>query len=107
MRLAKEKQITFAKGDVSLLSTPTELTLIRKLIQFPELIEMITVTSEPHHLAYYAQELATLFNQFYKDCRVVTDDVPLTQARLKLVKVTQILLVKTLHLMGMTAPETM
>ncbi len=107
MRLAKEKQITFAKGDVSLLSTPTELTLIRKLIQFPELIEMIAVTSEPHHLAYYAQELATLFNQFYKDCRVVTDDMPLTQARLKLVKATQIVLVKTLHLMGMTAPETM
>jgi len=107
MRLAKEKNIDFADGDVTLLVTAPELTLIRKLIQFPEIIEMIAATLEPHHLAYYAQDLAAVFNQFYKDCRVVTDDIALTKARLKLVQVTQIVLAKTLHLMGMTAPETM
>ncbi|MDD5190299.1 MAG: DALR anticodon-binding domain-containing protein [Dehalococcoidales bacterium] len=80
---------------------------MRKLIQLPEIIELITATSEPHHLAYFTQELAILFNQFYKDCRVVTEDIPLTKARLKLVQATQIVLAKTLNLMGMQAPETM
>ena len=107
MRLAEEKQINFADGDTSLLTTEPELTLIRKLLHFPELIEMTTITLEPHHLAYYAQELANTFHAFYKDCRVVTDDEPLTKARLKLVMASKIVLAKTLHLMGMTAPDRM
>ena len=107
LRLAKEKNINFDNGDTTLLFTAPEMTLIRKLIQFPEIIEIITATLEPHHLAYYAQELAIIFNQFYKDCRVITEDVPLTMGRLKLVQTSQIVLARTLHLMGMTAPETM
>ena len=68
---------------------------------------MATITLEPHHLAYYAQELATTFHAFYKDCRVVTDDEALTKARLKLVMASKIVLAKTLHLMGMNAPDRM
>jgi arginyl-tRNA synthetase len=107
IRLAEEKNISYADGDVSLLSTEPELTLIRKLLNFPELIETVTITMEPHHLAYYAQELATVFHAFYKDCRVVSDDEALTKARLKLVKAAQTVLAKTLNLMGMTAPDRM
>jgi arginyl-tRNA synthetase len=107
MRLVEEKNITFTDGDTGLLTTEPELTLIRKLLNFPELIEMATITMEPHHLAYYAQELANTFHAFYKDCRVVTDDEALTKARLKLVMASKIVLAKTLHLMGMTAPERM
>jgi arginyl-tRNA synthetase len=54
-----------------------------------------------------AQDLATSFHAFYKQCRVVTEDKALTGARLKLVQATQIILAKTLSLMGMTAPERM
>ncbi len=107
MRLVEEKKINFTDGDTGLLTAEPELTLIRKLLNFPELIEMATITSEPHHLAYYAQELATTFHAFYKDCRVVTDDEALTKARIKLVMASKIVLAKTLHLMGMTAPERM
>jgi arginyl-tRNA synthetase len=64
-------------------------------------------TLEPHHLPYYAQDLATVFHSFYKQCRVVSEDKSLTKARLKLVKATQIALAKVLHLMDMTAPEKM
>ena len=52
-------------------------------------------------------ELATSFHWFYKKCRVITKNEPLTQARLKLVKAAQITLAKTLTLMGMSAPERM
>jgi arginyl-tRNA synthetase len=107
MRLVDGKKITFTDGDTSLLTTEAELTLIRKLLHFPELIEMATLALEPHHLAYYAQELANTFHAFYKDCRVVTDDVELTKARLKLVMASKTVLAKTLHLMGMNAPDRM
>jgi arginyl-tRNA synthetase len=107
MRLAQERQISYDDGDVSLLKTAPELTLIRKLLQLPEIIETVAITLEPHHLAYYAQDLATIFHVFYRDCRVVTDDEALTKARLKLVRATQTALAKTLSLMSMTAPDKM
>jgi len=104
---AKQREIDCSQGDVSLLTTEPELTLIRRLILLPEIVEQVALTLEPHHLPYYAQDLATVFHSFYKQCRVVSKDEALTKARLKLVKATQIALAKVLHLMGMTAPEKM
>jgi len=90
-----------------LLTTEPELTLIRKMLLLPELVEMIANTLEPHHLTYYAQDLATVFHSFYKQCRVVSQNEALTKARLKLVDAAKIVLGRTLHLMGMNAPEKM
>jgi arginyl-tRNA synthetase len=107
LRLAEERKIDYADGDVSLLTTEPELTLIRRMLLLPEVVEMVAQTLEPHHLAYYAQELATVFHSFYKQCRVVSDDETLSKARLKLVAAAKITLARTLHLMGMTAPDKM
>jgi arginyl-tRNA synthetase len=107
LRLAKEEGIDYARGDVSLLTTEPELTLIRRMILLPEILELVASTLEPHHLPYYAQDLATIFHSFYKQCRVVSKNLELTCARLKLVEAAQIVLARTLHLMGMTAPESM
>jgi arginyl-tRNA synthetase len=107
LRLAREKGIDYSRGDISLLTTEPELTLIRRMTRLPEIVELISETLEPHHLPYYAQDLATVFHSFYKQCRVVSKNQELTQARLKLVKAAQIVLARTLHLMGMTAPESM
>jgi arginyl-tRNA synthetase len=107
LRLAQQRGIDCSQGDVSLLTTEPELTLIRCLILLPEIVERVAVTLEPHHLPYYAQDLATVFHSFYKQCRVVSKDEALTKARLKLVKATQIALAKVLHIMGMAAPEKM
>ena len=105
--LAREKKIDFSQGDVSLLTTDAELDLIRKMLLLPEIIELAAQNLEPHHLPYFAQELATAFHSFYKQCRVVSDDENLTSARLKLVSAAQTVLANTLNLMGMTAPEHM
>ena len=105
--LAEQREIDCSQGDVSLLTTEPELSLIRRLILLPEIVEQVAVTLEPHHLPYYAQDLATVFHSFYKQCRVVSKDEALTKSRLKLVKATQIALAKVLRLMGMTAPEKM
>ncbi len=107
LRLAKERQIDYGQGDVSSLTTEPELTLIRKMTLLPEIVETVAKTLEPHHLPYYAQDLATDFHSFYKYCRVISKNSALTQARLKLVKAAQIVLANTLHLMGITAPERM
>ena len=95
-------------ADVALLLHPAEVALIHQILRLEETLVHCIGRLEPHHLAYYATDLATRFNTFYRDCRVLQpEDVPLSQARLKLVKATQIALARTLHLMGMSAPDQM
>ena len=107
LRLAQEQKIDCSPGDVGLLTHEAEFDLIRKMVLLPEIIELVAQKQEPHHLPYFAQDLATSFHAFYKQCRVVSENKELTCARLKLVKATQIILAKTLSLMGMKAPERM
>ncbi len=107
LRLAQEKGLKYGDGDISLLTSEPELTLIRRLMLLPEIVEVVSQTLEPHHLTYYALDMATVFHKFYMLCRVVTEEEALTKARLKLVEATKLVLSKTLNLMGMTAPERM
>ena len=107
LRLAQEQKIDCSTGDVELLTHEAELDLIRKMVVLPEIIELVAQKQEPHHLPYFAQDLATSFHAFYKQCRVVSNNKELSCARLKLVKATQIVLAKTLGLMGMSAPDRM
>jgi arginyl-tRNA synthetase len=102
------------EGNVGLLDHPAELELLRKMIDLSEIIERAAAQLAPHHLTYYAQDLATLFNIFYRDCRVLPRRIgepgvspEETAARLKLVRAAGIILARTLHLMGMSAPESM
>jgi len=97
-------------GDVSLLTHPSELALIRLMLQFPEVIETAALKLAPHHLTYYATELASAFHAFYRDCRVLSSDpadAQVTLARLKLVRAAKTILARVLGLMGMNAPEEM
>ncbi|MFO8143994.1 MAG: arginine--tRNA ligase [Dehalococcoidales bacterium] len=108
IRLARERDIDFSDGDVTLLTEPAELGLIRKMLLLPEIVELIANSLEPHHLAYYAQDIASTFHGFYTRCRVVDrDNEKLTKARLKLVAAARIVLARTLELMGVTAPDSM
>ena len=107
LALARERGLE-ADGDVSLLRHPAELTLVRKMLLLPELVEQIAENHEPHHLPHYALELATAFHDFYERCRVISDeDAALTRARLRLCAAAKIALARTLDLMGMTAPDRM
>jgi len=102
--------LTYADADVSLLTSPPELNLIRKMVRLPEVVRGAAQALAPHHLTYYAYDLATAFHTFYRDCRVVSatpEDEALTKARLKLVSACKVVLARTLRLMGMNAPEVM
>ncbi len=107
LRLAQEKGIDFSQGNVALLTTEAELDFIRKMLQLPEVVETVATKLEPHHLPYYAQDLATAFHSFYKQCRVVSEDAELTAARLKLVDAARTAFARTLSFMGMSVPERM
>ena len=106
-RLAQEKGIDYSRGNVALLTTEAELEFIRKMLQLPEVVETVAAKLEPHHLPYYAMDLATAFHAFYKQCRVVSEDAELTAARLKLVDAARIAFARTLSFMGMRVPERM
>ena len=110
IRLARERGIGFEDGEVSLLSHPAELALVRKMLLLPELVETMARSLEPHHLPHYAAELATAFHGFYQRCRVVSsdpEDLEITKARLKLVDAARIVLARSLSLMSMDAPDEM
>ena len=107
LRLARQRGLDWSDGDVSLLVTEPELTLIRQMLLLPELVETSTRTLEPHHLPYYALDLATVFHSFYKQCRVISRNKALTGARLKLVEAAKLTLARALHFMGMNAPDRM
>ena len=104
---ARERALDYSDGDVSLLGEEPELALIRQVLRLPEMVETVARKLEPHLLPYYALDLATAFHDFYERCRVVSEDVPLSKARLKLVGATKAALAATLHLMGMSAPDRM
>jgi len=104
---AAERIPTFDDGDVSLLGHESELALIRKMLQLPELVESVALSLEPHQLPYYAMDLATAFHDFYEKCRVVSDDEALSKARLKLCAAAKLALARALSLIGVSAPERM
>lgn len=97
-----------APGDVSLLTHTSELALIRKMLELQEVVVLAATQLAPHHLTFYAHDLAAVFHAFYRDCRVVASDEPeRTQARLMLVRAARLTLAQALGLLGVTAPERM
>ena len=110
LRLAEERNIDFSSGDVSILRDPTELSLINKMLELPDVIETSVGNLEAHHLPHYSMELATAFHTFYQNCRVVSSekcDLPISKARLLLVDAARLVLGRCLQLMNMTAPDKM
>ena len=97
-----------AGGDISLLKHKSELALIRKMLEFPEIVAQAAGQMAPHHLTFYAQELAAVFHAFYRDCRVVDPEAPeQTRARLLLVQADRLTLARALELLGVNAPDRM
>jgi arginyl-tRNA synthetase len=108
-RVAAERGLT-PDGDVTLLTDPYELALIRKLTELPEIIMQSALELAPHKLAFWAHEdLARLFHPTYENMRALHPDVPepLARSRLKMYHAARIVLAQVLSLLGMSAPESM
>lgn len=93
--------------DLTPLTHPSELALMRKMADFGNLIALAARDRAPFRLTHYAQDLASLFHQFYTNCHVLTDDADVQTARLALCDATRIVLALTLNLLGVSAPVKM
>lgn len=96
-----------AEVDLTLLGTPEEWALAKRVVTFPEVVYAAGTKREPQRLCAYARELAEAFHVFYTQCRVLSDDAPLSAARLVLVDATRGVLRNTLELAGVAAVERM
>jgi arginyl-tRNA synthetase len=85
---------------------PSELALIKLLLQYPEMIREVTNSYEVQKVPFYALELARTFHDFYTKCRVIDNDEVIA-SRLVLVHATKKVLAETLGLMGISTPESM
>jgi len=93
--------------NLELLSSAEEGALVKKILQFSELVEEIGQSFAVHQIPFFATSLAELFHRFYETHQVISEDLDLTQARLYLIKATQITVANCLKLIGVSAPEQM
>ena len=93
--------------DATLLNQSSEIKLLKLMSNFPTMMETALDTLEPQIIANYLQELASSFHKFYGNCKVITENKNLSQARLGLINGTKIILSTGLSILGISAPEKM
>ena len=103
-----------AGAHVALLTDPSELALIRKLAEYPRLVESAALAREPHRIAFYLYDLASAFHAHWNrgtenpELRFVkVNNSQLTIARLGLVEAVSNVLASGLAIIGADAPEQM
>jgi arginyl-tRNA synthetase len=102
-------------GDISLLSqvdtavldSEHELTLLEKLMAYPEIVESAAREYAPHLIAFYLKELAGDFHRYYNATRLLVEEEQLRLARLALATAVRQVLRNGLALLGVSAPEKM
>lgn len=93
--------------ELSLLTAPEELELIRKLSRLPQEVNEAARHLDPARMTKYLTELATLFHKFYNACRVQVEDESLMQARLSLCAAVRTVLKNVLTMLKIDAPASM
>ena len=94
-------------ADLGLLAEPEEFALLKSLAAYPQLVAGAAADLAPHRVIFYLMELAAEFHGFYNRHKVLTDDRELTLARLCLCGGLKRVFRNGLHLVGLTAPESM
>jgi arginyl-tRNA synthetase len=89
------------------LSEKEELLLLRKLGQFPFYLEQCLKLTKVSPLSHYLMEIVRLWNQFYKNCKILHEDPQIAHSRLLLVEATRQVLAEGLGYLGIPLPEWM
>ena len=93
--------------DYSLLQEKDEISLVKILEDFPRTIKRAIDGYEPSVVSGYLIKLASTFNTYYQNIRIITEDEKKTEAKILLVKCTQTVLKEGLRLLGIKAPGKM
>ena len=100
-------RVPLADADLSLLTHEREEELLRTLEGYPDVIAEAAEQRAPQKVTTWVRDFARAFHGFYHDCRVLTDDEPLTQARLWLTEACRVGLANALGVLGVHAPDEM
>ena len=108
-QLAEAGIAEYAESELKLasLTEPEELALIKKLGEYPEMLQRAARDRAVHNVAHYVHELAGLFHSFYNQCRILGVDSDVQQARIALVKAVGHVIRHALGILGVSAPERM
>ncbi|MBQ9407352.1 MAG: arginine--tRNA ligase [Desulfovibrio sp.] len=111
-RRAAERGLDVPKhNDVTALAaldTPEDMELLRKIATFSDMLVSAAQALGVHHVSHYLSELAGLLHSYYARHQVlVEDDIPRSLARLALLRAVGQVLRNGLHVLGVSAPETM
>jgi arginyl-tRNA synthetase len=101
------RTVELSKANVDLLTGEKEMTLARRLAEFPELLATAARELAPHAVAFYLRELAGEFHSYYNAERILVEDERLRSARLALSAAVRQTLANGLSLVGVSAPEKM
>jgi len=110
LRQATEKGFAEPQFDVVesvLLKEPEELKLLKTMSTFPATIESSALELAPHKMIFYLMELAGQLHSYYNKHKVITDDIPLSRARLCMIRALQVVLKNGLDMVGLSAPDRM
>jgi len=103
----KDRLAELAKADVTRLVAPTEIALMQRLAEFPELLAAAAAEMAPHQLAFYLKDCAADLHSYYNAERFLVDDPALRDARIALLAATRQVIANGLAIAGVAAPERM
>jgi arginyl-tRNA synthetase len=89
------------------LSLPEEMSMLKALASYPELVEDAALDLSPHRIIFFLLDLAGQFHSYYNRHMVISEDIELTQARLWLAEALRIVFRNGLVVVGLSAPESM
>ncbi|HUF08182.1 MAG TPA: arginine--tRNA ligase [Rhodothermales bacterium] len=108
VRKAQEVGFSFHdEVDLSVLTHPAELALIKALLDFPNRVARAASAREPHRLINFLNDVATAFTSFYDSCRIIGEASDLASARMRLAGAARIVLRNGLGILGISAPSEM
>ena len=98
---------SLVEADTSLLNGTHELTLLQRLNEYTETLEVAAKDLAPHLIAYYLKDLASDFHSYYNAEQFLVDDEPIRLGRLALITATREILRSGLTMLGVSCPEKM
>ena len=99
--------IAAGNENLVLLTESHETDLATQLVKYPEVVEKAAVNAEPHLLVHYLRELANQFHTYYNAHQFIVEDDAIRNARLNLISAASQVIHNGLHLLGVSAPESM
>jgi arginyl-tRNA synthetase len=112
LRNASEQGITqgdLAAVDFAALSDEAEFALIRRIAEFPRIVEAAAIFHEPHRVSFYLYEIASEFHRLWSKGKelpqlrfIIDDNMELTRARLAFISAIRYCLANGLRILGVT-----